>query len=132
MGWPAPRAIATTRRPSANAWLEGSPLAALARACDGVEVRFDPADAARVAADAFDAVQRVGDPARVRAILRPGPPDLGDGAALGAALAALQGAGIGDVGFCHYGQLRPHQLQALGAALRAGSAGAAPPSAGVA
>lgn len=125
-------AIATTRRPSANAWLEGSPLAALARACDGVEVRFDPADAVRVAADAFDAVQRVGDPARVRAILRPGPPDLGDGAALGAALAALQGAGIGDVGFCHYGRLRPHQLQALGAALGAGSAGVAPPSAGVA
>ncbi|SDZ16237.1 hypothetical protein SAMN04487939_11940 [Lysobacter sp. yr284] len=120
-------AIATTRRPTANAWLEGSRLAALARACDGVEVPFYETDPARVAADAFDTVQRVGDPARVRAILRPG-----DDAGIGAALAAVQAAGIADVGFYNYGLLRPHRLQALAAALRAEPAGGANLTAGAA
>ncbi len=118
--------IPTAQRPTANAWLEGSHLAALARACDGVEVPFYEPDAARVAADAFDTVQRVGDPARVRAILRPGPPDLGDGAELGAALAALQAAGIGGVSFHHYGLLRPDRLQALAAQLRTEATPVAP------
>lgn len=112
----------SVQRPTANAWIEGSQLAALARACDGVEVRFYEADAARVAADAFDTVQRVGDPARVRAILRPGPPDLGDGAELGAAMDALKAAGIGDIAFYNYGLLRPDRLRALGAQLRAEAA----------
>lgn len=109
----------SVQRPTANAWIEGSQLAALARACDGVEVPFYEADAARVAADAFDTVQRVGDPARVRAVLRPGPPDLGDGAELGAAMDALKTAGIGDIAFYNYGLLRPDRLRALGAQLRA-------------
>jgi len=112
----------SAQRPTANAWIEGSQLAALARACDGVEVRFYETDAARVAADAFDTVQRVGDPARVRAILRPGPPDLGDGAQLGAAMDALKAAGIGDIAFYNYGLLRPDRLRALGAHLRAEAA----------
>lgn len=116
--WVVPGAL----RPTAYACLEGSDLAALARACDGVEVPFYEPDAARVGADAFDTVQRVGDPARVRAILRPGPPDLGDGAQLGAALAALRAAGIADVSFCNYGLLRPDRLQALGAQLRGDTA----------
>ncbi|MGH8082215.1 MAG: hypothetical protein ACREP7_16695 [Lysobacter sp.] len=110
--------IPTVQRPTANTWLEGSQLAALAQACDGIEVPFYEANAARVAADVFDTVQRVGDPTRVRAILRPGPPDLGDGAELGAALAAVKAAGIDDVSFYNYGLLRPDRLRALGRALQ--------------
>ncbi|MGO1070518.1 hypothetical protein [Lysobacter sp. CA199] len=110
--------IPTVQRPTANTWLEGSQLAALARACDGVEVPFYEASAARVAADAFDTVQRVGDAKRVRAILRPGPPDLGDGAELAPALAAVKTAGIGDVSFYNYGLLRSDRLQALGRTLQ--------------
>jgi hypothetical protein len=110
--------IPTVQRPTANTWLEGSHLAALARACDGVEVPFYEPSAARVAADVFDTAQRVGDATRLRAILRPGPPDLGDGAELGAALAAVKAAGIGDISFYNYGLLRNDRLQALARTLQ--------------
>lgn len=109
--------IPTVQRPTASTWLEGSHLADLARAADAVEVPFYEPSAARVAADAFDTVRRVGDAGRVRAILRPGPPDLGDGSELDAAIAAVRAAGIGDLSFYNYGLLRTHRLRALGHSL---------------
>lgn len=110
--------IPTAQRPTASAWLEGSQLAALAQAADAIEVPLYEPNAARVAADAFDTVQRVGAAGRVRAILRPGPPDLDDGHELEAALSAVKAAGIADISFYNYGLLRPDRLRALGRTLR--------------
>lgn len=110
--------IPTVQRPTASSWLEGSHLAALAQVADALEVPFYEPSAARVAADAFDTVQRAGDVAKVRAILRPGPPDLAGGAELPAAITALLEAGIRDLSFYNYGLLRADRLRALGRAIR--------------
>ena len=114
--------IPTTQRPTAQSWIEGSDLAALASVADFIEVPFYEPDAARVLADAFDTLRRVGcsDAAsRVRAILRPGPPDLGDGAQLPQAVAGLAAQGIRDFAFYNYGLLRSANLDAMGHVLRA-------------
>jgi len=105
--------IPTVQRPTAASWVEGSALAALARAADGIEVPFYEPSASRVAADAWDVLQRVGDGSRVRGILRPGPPDLAGGAELAQALASLAGMGIGAewLGFYNYGLLRRDRLE---------------------
>ncbi|MEJ7137505.1 hypothetical protein [Amphibiibacter pelophylacis] len=114
--------IPSVQRPSSLAYLEGSDWAALARTADWVEVPFYEPDAARVAADAWDVCCRVGEDAvrqrRVRAILRPGPPDLGDGREVAQALEALAQAGIADVSFYNHGLLRAAHWQRLAATLR--------------
>lgn len=111
--------IPTVQRPTAQTWLEGSDLKALAFAADGIEVPFYEPDAGRVVADAVDTVRRVGDASRVRGILRPGVPDLGDGAQTGAALDGLRGQGIEHVGFYNYGMLRGGALAGLRGVLKA-------------
>ncbi|GAA5785963.1 hypothetical protein [Chitiniphilus shinanonensis] len=105
--------IPTVQRPTAQTWLEGSDLAALAHAADGIEVPFYEPNAGRVLADAVDTLRRVGDASRVRAILRPGPPDLGDGAELHAAWRGLEALGISEFSFYNYGLLRPAVLAGL-------------------
>ncbi|WP_269532564.1 hypothetical protein [Chitinimonas sp. BJYL2] len=105
--------IPTTQRPTAQTWLEGSDLAALAQVCDGVEVPFYEPNAERVIADGVDTIRRVGDVKKVRAILRPGVPDLGDGSQIGAAQAGLQRLGVQDFGYYNYGMLRPTALAAI-------------------
>ena len=105
--------IPTVQRPTAQTWLEGSDLAALAQASDGVEIPFYEPNAGRVLADAVDTLRRVGDPAKVRAILRPGVPDLGDGSDLAAAYHGLQALGISAFSFYNYGMLRPDALVKL-------------------
>lgn len=160
--------IPTVQRPTAQSWIEGSDLRALAAAADWLEVPFYEADAARVIADAHDTLRRLpataesvstqvpgtksdtgsalvtrhstpsaaqlvsdsvpgtkvdgtADPAgsavKVRAILRPGAPDLADGAQLPQALAGLAALGIRDFAFYNHGLLRSERLDALGAAL---------------
>ncbi|MES2127458.1 MAG: hypothetical protein V4463_09325 [Pseudomonadota bacterium] len=108
--------IPTVQRPSAHAWMEGSDLAALAEAADWLEMPFYEPDCARTLADAAETLRRA-PAAKVRAILRPGPPDLGDGAQLGAALDALTALGISEFAFYNYGLLRRDRLAALGTAL---------------
>ncbi|XZG70708.1 hypothetical protein ACTSKR_02285 [Chitinibacteraceae bacterium HSL-7] len=105
--------IPTVQRPTAQTWLEGTDLKALAFAADGIEVPFYEPDAGRVLADAVDTLRRVGDASRVRAILRPGVPDLGDGAQTGAAYHGLKALGISDFSFYNYGMLRPTALSVL-------------------
>lgn len=109
--------IATVQRPTASNWLEGMDLAALARSADWIEVPFYEADAAAVASDAWDCVRRIGNSAQIRAILRPGPPDLSDGAQLAGAIDQLAQLGIRQLAFYNYGMLRPHHLSALAAQL---------------
>ncbi|UXY16856.1 hypothetical protein N8I74_07525 [Chitiniphilus purpureus] len=108
--------IPTVQRPTAQTWLEGSDLAALAQAADGIEIPFYEPNAARVLADAVDTLRRVGDATRVRAILRPGPPDLGDGAELAAAWHGLAALGIEGFSFYNYGLLREALWQRVAAA----------------
>lgn len=125
--------IPTVQRPTAQSWIEGTDLRALAAVADWLEVPFYEANAARVIADAHDTLRRLPasakpgtDPekpgsvpgfSKVRAILRPGPPDLVDGAQLPQALAGLAALGIGDFAFYNHGLLRSERLDALGAAL---------------
>jgi hypothetical protein len=117
--------IPTVQRPTAASWVEGTALAALARAADGIEVPFYEPTAGRVAADAWDVLQRVGDASRVRAILRPGPPDLAGGAELAPALASLAALGItqDNVGFYNYGLLRRDRLEHMARTLQSPSQG---------
>ncbi|GGP28061.1 hypothetical protein [Silvimonas amylolytica] len=110
--------IPTVQRPTAQTWLEGTDLKALAFAADGIEVPFYEPDANRVLADALDTIRRVGDARRVRGILRPGVPDLGDGAQTGTALAGLHAMGIQEVGFYNYGMLRQVHLDGLRTVLK--------------
>ncbi|ELX08946.1 hypothetical protein Jab_2c10040 [Janthinobacterium sp. HH01] len=109
--------VATVQRPTAQSWLEGTDLHALSKVADWLEIPFYEADAAAVRSDAWDCIRRIGTPDRIRAILRPGPPDLGDGAQLPQALQGLWELGIRHIGFYNYGMLRRDLLQALGAAL---------------
>jgi hypothetical protein len=110
--------IPTVQRPTAQSWLEGSDLAALAAAADWLEIPFYEGAAAAVGGDAWDSLRRIGQPGRVRAILRPGPPDLDGGAQLPQALDALAALGIDHFAFYNYGMLRRERLRALGATLR--------------
>lgn len=105
--------IPTVQRPTAQTWLEGSDLRALAFASDGIEVPFYEPNAGRVVADAHDTIRRVGDASRVRAILRPGVPDLGDGAEIVGAYRGLQALGIEAFSFYNYGLLRAGSLASL-------------------
>lgn len=111
--------IPTVQRPTAAAWLEGSDLAGLAQAANGIEVPFYETAASRVAADAWDVRQRVPDKAKVRAILRPGPPDLAGGRELPEALSALAQSAISGVGFYNYGLLRRDRLEQMALAVEA-------------
>ncbi|WP_035053539.1 hypothetical protein [Andreprevotia chitinilytica] len=105
--------IPTVQRPTAQTWLEGSDLAGLAKVADGVEVPFYEPNAGRVIADAVDTIRRVGDVSKVRAILRPGVPDLGDGAEISAAYNGLKALGVEAFSFYNYGMLRPDSLARL-------------------
>lgn len=109
--------IPTVQRPTSACWLEGSELEALAGVADFIEVPFYEATATGVHADAQATLASVKHPGKVRAILRPGPPDLADGAELAPALEAVRALGIRDVSFYNYGLLRSARLDALGAAL---------------
>ncbi len=111
--------IATVQRPTAQNWQEGMDLAALAEVVDWIDVPFYEPDAAAVQSDAWDCLRRIGNSAKIRAILRPGPPDLGDGAQLAAAVAGLARLNLHQLGFYHYGMLRSAQLDALAATLAA-------------
>ena len=111
--------IPTVQRPTAMSSFEGSDLAALNAVADWLEVPFYEPTAARVAADVHHTITMAGGAAKIRAILRPGPPDLGDGSELAMALAALRTAGINEWAFYNYGLLRPHHLDAVAAQLSA-------------
>lgn len=109
--------IPTVQRPSALAWLEGSDLRALAAHADWLEMPFYEPTAETVIADATKTLQQVGNAGKIRAILRPGPPDLADGAELPAVLAGLDALGIREFAFYNYGLLRRDRLDALAATL---------------
>ncbi len=110
------RVIPSVQRPTARAWIEGSDLAMLAAAADGVEVCFYEPGAAAVAADLFDVRQRIGTDARLSAILRPSHPDLAGGAETAAAARLLKAGGVEGLAFYNYGHWRRSALDHVKAA----------------
>jgi hypothetical protein len=111
--------IPSVQRPTAKGWVEGSDLRLLAEAADRLEICAYERSAAGVAADLFDVRLRVGDGARLNAILRPGHPDLADGAETAAAARALKAAGCEGLAFYNYGHLRLAALERAREALGA-------------
>jgi hypothetical protein len=112
--------IPTVQRPTATTWLEGSDLQKLADNADFLEIPFYEATAARVVADAWDSLRRTGGKvAQIRAILRPGPPDLDGGRETAAAVKGLAELGIRNFAFYNWGFLRKHDFARIGQALKA-------------
>lgn len=110
--------IPTVQRPTADCWQEGSDLAALADVADYLEVPFYEPTAARAIHDARHTLRAIGDkPEKIRAILRPGYPDLNTGAELDTAITGLRELGISDFAFYNYGLLPQKQLDHLAATL---------------
>ena len=110
--------IPSVQRPTADCWQEGSELAALAQAADYLEIPFYEANSARVINDARHSLHAIGGNAsKIRGILRPGYPDLNNGAELDAAITGLRELGINDFAFYNYGLLPQKQLDHLAATL---------------
>ncbi|MBV9673267.1 MAG: hypothetical protein JO076_10660 [Verrucomicrobia bacterium] len=112
--------IPTVQRPTSQAWLEGSSLKELVNVADFLEIPFYEPTASRAIADAWDSLRRVGSSraARIRAILRPGPPDLSSGSETEAAVKGLAELGIRDFAFYNWGLLRRHDFARIGEALK--------------
>ena len=68
--------IPSVARPAAAGWYQGADLEMMADAADILEVCFYDSSAARIASDLFDIRRRLRGAGRVRAVLRPGPPDM--------------------------------------------------------
>ena len=110
--------IPTIQRPTASTWIEGSDIKALAEIADYLEVPFYEPTAQRAIADAWDTLHRTGnDPTKIRALLRPGPPDLGDGQELVEAIQGIAQLGIRDFAFYNWGLLRKRDFERIGPAL---------------
>jgi hypothetical protein len=109
--------IPSVARPTGGAWYEGSDLAALARTGDVLELCFYEPGPGRIAADLLDVTRRLGGTDKIRAILRPGHPDLTSAGDVAAAVNLLIEGGVEDISFYNYGHLRQSSLDWIGAAL---------------
>jgi hypothetical protein len=110
--------IPSVARPTSGAWYEGADLKALAEAGIAIDACFYEPTAMRVKSDLFDIKRRIGPAGKLRAILRPGHPDLADKAEFLAAVAALRAGGVEDMAFYNWGHLRQHNLAWIGEALK--------------
>ena len=70
-------------------------------------------------ADAFDVLQRVGSPGKLRGLLRPAWPDLQSKSDVVGRVMALREAGINGLAFYNYGHLRRASLAWIADALAA-------------
>ena len=104
--------IPSVQRPSSLCWTEGSDLTALLSegAADYLEIPFYEANAELVRNDAAFCLAHATSVNQLRGILRPGFPDLNNGAELADALIGLQQAGLTDFAFYNYGLLPRQQL----------------------
>ncbi|GGX13690.1 hypothetical protein [Undibacterium macrobrachii] len=110
--------IPTVQRPTAACWTEGSDLKALSEVADYLEIPFYEPSANRAIADAWESLRQIGNPEKIRAILRPGLPDLNQGADLAPAIKGIQALGIRDFAFYNYGLLPQYQLDHLANTLK--------------
>ena len=102
--------IPSVARPTAGAWYEGSDLRALAEAAGIVDACFYEPSVDRIRADIHDTTRRLRHAGTLRAILRPGHPDLQSRGDVIDAVRACRDAGITDVAFYNYGHLRRGNL----------------------
>lgn len=109
--------IPSVARPTSGAWYEGSDLAALCAVADYLEVCFYEPSVDRIRADLQDVTHRCAGPAKLRGILRPGPPDLTSREAVIGAVDALVSGGIEDISFYNYGHVRRSGLDWMAEAL---------------
>ena len=105
--------IPTVQRPTSACWIEGSHLHDLAQVADYLEIPFYEKSAQAAISDAAECLEQVAQPHKIRAILRPGIPDLNQGKELAAALQGLQQQGLRDFAFYNYGLLPQSQLTHL-------------------
>lgn len=105
--------IPTVQRPTSACWIEGSHLHDLAQVADYLEIPFYEKTAQAAINDAAECLAQVAQPHKIRAILRPGIPDLNQGKELAAAIKGLQQQGIRDFAFYNYGLLPQSQLTHL-------------------
>jgi hypothetical protein len=110
--------IPTVQRPTAACWTEGSDLKALSEVADYIEIPFYEPSANRAIADAWESLRQIGKPEKIRAILRPGLPDLNQGADLAPAMKGIQALGITEFAFYNYGLLPQYQLDHLANTLK--------------
>lgn len=111
--------IPTVQRPTAACWTEGSDLRALSDIADYLEIPFYEPNAQRAIADAWESLRQVAHPEKIRAILRPGLPDLNHGQEIAAAIDGIRALGIRDFAFYNYGLLPQDRLDHLAQVLRA-------------
>ena len=109
--------IPTVQRPTAACWTEGSDLKTLSEVADHLEIPFYEPNANRAIADAWESLRQVSNPNKIRAILRPGLPDLNQGNEIAAAMAGIEALGIRDFAFYNYGLLPQHRLDLLAQSL---------------
>jgi hypothetical protein len=111
--------IPSIQRPSAKAWGEGSDLRALAGICDWLEIPVYEPTAQRALADIRDCRRRTASDIELRAILRPGHPDIASREQLLEMISVLAAQGVRHFSFYNFGLLRPHNLDWLQAACAA-------------
>lgn len=110
--------IPTVQRPTAACWTEGSDLKALAEVADYLEIPFYEATANRAIADAWESLRQIANPEKIRAILRPGLPDLNHGNEIASAIEGIKALGIQNFAFYNYGLLPQHRLDHLAQVLQ--------------
>lgn len=109
--------IPTTQTPNDLCWIEGSDLAALARAADRLEVPAYQSGVRAIAEDAARVRDAAGDDAEIGYILRPTFPHLADAGDVAQAVAALRAVGPSSLSFYNYGHMRLSALDWIAAAL---------------
>jgi hypothetical protein len=110
------KTISTTQRSHKTAFIEGHDLAALDRACDGLEAPLYQASPIQVEQEALFVSSQVRRE-RLSAILRPAFPDANEDAQFRAAFTKVRKSGIQDISFYNYGMLKRRNLEWIGRVL---------------
>lgn len=108
--------IPSVQQPLALAWIEGSDLAAIDAACDGLEPCFYTGPARAALTDHALVANRIGH-ADLRAVLRPTSPEHRNEGSFTETVQGLAAAGVQDFAFYNYGHMRQSGLDRIGRAL---------------
>jgi hypothetical protein len=109
--------IPSVQTPNSLCWREGSDLAALAGACDRLEVPAYQCGPEAIAQDMAAVRAAAGDAAKIGFILRPTWPHVGGAEPLAACAAAARRAGTDRLSFYNYGHMRLQSLDWIATAI---------------
>lgn len=109
--------IPSVQTPNALCWREGSDLAALARACDRLEVPAYQCGTQDIASDMAQVRQAAGGGASIGFILRPTWPHVSGASDLATNVAAARAKGADRISFYNYGHMRLQSLDWIAAAI---------------